>query len=59
MNGRYYGKREIRWNNREKERLEHIKNKREMRFNHEKGSTELQQKHPVVVALGKARIISN
>ena len=54
MNGRYYGKREIRWNSREKDRLKHIKNKREMRFNHEKGSTELQQKHPVAVALGKA-----
>ena len=54
MNGRYYGKREIRWNNREKERLAHIKNTREMRFNHEKGSTELQQKQPVAVALGKA-----
>ena len=54
MNGKHYGQREIRWNNREKERLEHIKNKREMRLNHEKGSTELQQKHPVAVALGKA-----
>ena len=54
MNGKYYGKREIRWHKREMERLERIKNKREMRFNHEKGSTELQQKHPVAVALGKA-----
>ena len=59
MNGKYYGQREIRWHSRENERLEHIKNKREMRFNHEKGSTELQQKHTVAVALGKARIISN
>jgi hypothetical protein len=54
MNGKYYGQREIRWHSREKDRLEHIKNKREMRFNHEKGSTELQQKQPVAVALGKA-----
>lgn len=27
MNGKYYGKREIRWNSREKERLEHIRRK--------------------------------
>lgn len=27
MNGKYYGKREIRWNSREKERLEHIQRK--------------------------------
>lgn len=30
MNGKYYGKREIRWNSREKERLEHIQRKRRM-----------------------------
>lgn len=28
MNGRYYGKREIRWHSREKERLEHIHNRK-------------------------------
>lgn len=28
MNGKYYGKREIRWHNREKERLEHIHNRK-------------------------------
>lgn len=27
MNGKYYGQREIRWNSREKERLEHIRRK--------------------------------
>lgn len=27
MNGKYYGKREIRWNSREKERLERIRRK--------------------------------
>lgn len=27
MNGKYYGKREIRWHSREKERLEHIQRK--------------------------------
>ena len=28
MNGRYYGKREIRWHRREKDRLEHIEKER-------------------------------
>jgi hypothetical protein len=28
MNGKYYGQREIRWRNREKERLEHIEKER-------------------------------
>ncbi len=28
MNGKYYGKREIRWHKREMERLEHIKKER-------------------------------
>ena len=28
MNGKYYGKREIRWHSREKERLEHIHNRK-------------------------------
>lgn len=54
MNGKYYGQREMRWHSREKDRLEHIKNKREMRFNHEKGSEELQQKQLMAVTLGKA-----
>nr|DAQ60297.1 MAG TPA: hypothetical protein [Caudoviricetes sp.]DAV47168.1 MAG TPA: hypothetical protein [Caudoviricetes sp.] len=29
MNGKYYGKREIRWHSREKERLEHINKRKE------------------------------
>lgn len=29
MNGKYYGQREIRWHNREKERLEHINKRKE------------------------------
>jgi hypothetical protein len=29
MNGKYYGQREIRWNSREKERLEHINKRKE------------------------------
>lgn len=29
MNGRYYGKREIRWHSREKDRLEHINKRKE------------------------------
>lgn len=29
MNGRYYGKREIRWHRREKDRLEHIHNRKD------------------------------
>lgn len=28
MNGKYYGKREIRWHSREKDRLEHIHNRK-------------------------------
>lgn len=28
MNGKYYGKREIRWHSREKDRLEHINKER-------------------------------
>lgn len=28
MNGKYYGKREIRWRSREKDRLEHIEKER-------------------------------
>lgn len=29
MNGKYYGKREIRWHGREKDRLEHIHNRKD------------------------------
>ena len=29
MNGKYYGKREIRWHIREKDRLEHIHNRKD------------------------------
>ena len=29
MNGKYYGKREIRWHSREKDRLEHIHNRKD------------------------------
>lgn len=29
MNGRYYGKREIRWHSREKDRLEHIRERKD------------------------------
>ena len=29
MNGRYYGKREIRWHSREKERLDHIRKRKD------------------------------
>lgn len=29
MNGKYYGKREIRWHGREKDRLEHINKRKE------------------------------
>lgn len=53
MNGRYYGKREIRWRNREKDRLEHIQRKRRME-NDEESNKELQQKQPVEEALARA-----
>lgn len=29
MNGKYYGKREIRWHSREKDRLEHIRERKD------------------------------
>ena len=29
MNGKYYGKQEIRWHSREKDRLEHIRNRKD------------------------------
>lgn len=35
MNGKYYGKREIRWHSREKERLKNIQRKRRMANNEE------------------------
>lgn len=35
MNGKYYGQREIRWYNREKDRLEHIQRKQRMANNEE------------------------
>ena len=53
MNGKYYGKREIRWHSREKDRLEHIKRKRRME-NDEESNKELQQKQPVEEALERA-----
>lgn len=53
MNGKYYGKREIRWNSREKDWLEHIQRKRRM-ANSEKGDKELQQKQPVAETLARA-----
>lgn len=53
MNGKYYGQREIRWNSREKERMEHIKRKRRM-ANDEEGNKQLQQKQSVAEALAKA-----
>lgn len=53
MNGRYYGKREIRWHSREMERLEHIQRKRRM-ANDEEGNKQLQQKKFVAEALAKA-----
>lgn len=53
MNGKYYGKRGIRWHSREKERLEHIQRKRRM-ANDEEGNKQLQQKQPVAEALAKA-----
>ena len=53
MNGRYYGKREIRWHSREKDRLERIQRKRKM-ANSEKGDKELQQKQPVAETLARA-----
>ena len=53
MNGKYYGKREIRWHSREKDRLKHIQRKRRM-VNSEKGSKELQQKQSVAETLARA-----
>lgn len=53
MNGKYYGKQEIRWHSREKDRLEHIQRKRRM-ANDEEGNKKLQQKQSVAEALAKA-----
>lgn len=43
MNGKYYGKREILWHSREKDRLEHIQRKRRM-ANDEESNKQLQKK---------------
>ena len=53
MNGKYYGQREIRWHNREKDRLEHIQRKRRM-ANDEERNKRLQQKQSVSGALERA-----
>lgn len=53
MNGKYYGKMEIRWHSREKDRLERIQRKRRM-ANSEKGDKEFQQKQPVAETLARA-----
>ena len=53
MNGKYYGKREIRWHSREKDRLERIQRKRRM-ANDEEGNKQLQQKQSVAEALARA-----
>lgn len=53
MNGKYYGQREIRWNSREKERLEHIQRKRRM-SNDEESNKQLQQKQSMAEALARA-----
>lgn len=52
MNGKYYGQREIRWYNREKDRLERIQRKRKME-NDEESNKQLQQKQSVEEALAK------
>ena len=53
MNGKYYGKREIRWNIREKDRLEHIQRKRRME-NDEESNKQLQQKQSVAESPARA-----
>ena len=53
MNVRYYGKLEIRWNIREKDRLEHIQRKRKV-ANDEESNKKLQQKQSVAEALAKS-----
>lgn len=53
MNGRYYGKWEIRWHSREKDRLERIQRKRRM-ANDEESDKQLQQKQSVAETLERA-----
>ena len=53
MNGKYYGKREIRWRNREKDRLEYIQHKRRT-ANDEESNKQLQQKQSVAEAMARA-----
>lgn len=53
MNSKYYGQREIRWRNREKDRLERIQLKRRM-ANDEESNKQLQQKQSVAEALARA-----
>lgn len=53
MNGKYYGKREIRWHSREKERLGRIQRNRRM-ANDEESNKQLQQKQSVAETLERA-----
>lgn len=53
MNGKYYGKLEIRWHSREKDRLERIQRKRRM-ANDEESNKKLQQKQSVAEAMARA-----
>lgn len=53
MNVKYYGKQEIRWHSREKERLERIQRKQRM-ANDEESNKQLQQKQSVAEALARA-----
>jgi hypothetical protein len=53
MNGKYYGKREIRWHSREKDRLGHIQRERRM-ANDEESNKQLQQKQSVAESLARA-----
>jgi hypothetical protein len=53
MNGKYYGQREIRWYNQEKDRPEHIQRKQRM-ANDEESNKQLQQKQSVAETLARA-----
>jgi hypothetical protein len=53
MNGKYYGKREIRWHRREKDRLKRIQRKRRMASD-EESNKQLQQKQSVEESLARA-----
>lgn len=53
MNGKYYGKLEIRLHSREKDRLERIQRKRRM-ANDEESNKQLQQKQTMAEALARA-----